>query len=128
MPTEAQMKNALQSYIDAFNRNDLNAVVALYSDDATVEDPYGTPAKAGKTQIEAFYRTAMEFGSVLSLSAPIRASHGDAAAMAFQAVMKTPQGEVRVNVIDVMTFTEEGLIKSMRAYFGPGDIEMPASA
>ncbi|POF42383.1 steroid delta-isomerase [Pseudomonas laurylsulfativorans] len=125
MPTEAQMKNAMQSYIDAFNRNDLDAVVALYSDDATVEDPYGTPAKSGKVQIEAFYRASMAYGSVLRLSAPIRASHGDAAAMAFDAVVTTPQGEGRVKVIDVMTFTEEGLINSMRAYFGPGDIEMP---
>ena len=68
----------------------------------------------------------MELGAVLKLSAPIRGSHGDAAAMAFEAVMKTPQGEVRVKVIDVMTFTDEGLIKSMRAYFGPGDIETSA--
>lgn len=127
MPTEIQMKSALQAYIDAYNRNDLAALIALYWDDATVEDPYGTPPHQGKAAITDFYRTAMANGATLQLCAPIRASHGDAAAMAFDAVVKLPQGEARVRVIDVMTFDEAGLITSMRAYFGPGDIEMTAS-
>ena len=123
MRTETQMKNALQAYVDAYNRNDLAALLALYSDDATVEDPYGTPAKVGKLAIEDFYRDAMLSGAVLRLSAPIRGSMGDSAAMAFEAVVNTPQGEMRVRVIDLMTFNEAGLITSMRAYFGESDIE-----
>lgn len=123
MRTETQMKNALQAYVDAYNRNDLAALLALYSDDATVEDPYGTPAKVGKLAIEDFYRDAMLSGAVLRLSAPIRGSMGDSAAMAFEAVINTPQGEMRVRVIDLMTFNEAGLITSMRAYFGESDIE-----
>ena len=127
MPTEIRMKSALQAYIDAYNRNDLEAIIALYHDDATVEDPYGSSPREGKTKIVEFYRNVMANGATLQLCAPIRASHGDAAAMAFDAVVKLPQGEVRVRVIDVMTFDEAGLITSMRAYFGPGDIEMKAS-
>lgn len=123
MRTETQMKSALQAYVDAYNRNDLPALLALYSDDATVEDPYGTPAKVGKLAIEDFYRDAMLSGAVLRLSAPIRGSMGDSAAMAFEAVINTPQGEMRVRVIDLMTFNEAGLITSMRAYFGESDIE-----
>ena len=33
------MKAAMQAYIDGFNRSSAEAVVALYADDATVEDP-----------------------------------------------------------------------------------------
>lgn len=124
MPTENQMKSTLQAYIDAYNRNDLQAVIALYHEDATVEDPYGTPPRQGKEVINDFYREAMANGATLQLCAPIRASHGDAAAMAFDAVVQLPQGEARVRVIDVMTFDGAGLITSMRAYFGPGDIEI----
>lgn len=125
MPTEAHMKTVLQTYVDAFNRNDLETLIALYHDEATVEDPYGTSARRGKPALTEFYRTAMANGATLQLCAPIRASHGDAAAMAFDAVVKLPQGEVRVSVIDVMTFDDGGLITSMRAYFGPGDIQVP---
>lgn len=126
MPSEQQMKDALQAYVDAYNNNNLAALLALYSDDATVEDPYGTQPKNGKAQIEAFYRQAMASGATLKLSAPIRGSSADAAAMAFDAVVKLAQGTMRVSVIDVMTFDEAGLIRSMRAYFGPSDIHTVA--
>ncbi len=123
MPSEALMKDTLQRYLDAYNRQDLEAVVALYCDDASVEDPYGTPPRRGREEIRTFYRQAMTSGAHLSLSAPIRGSHGDAAAMAFDAILDGPQGRLRVSVIDVMTFDEAGQIRSMRAYFGPGDIQ-----
>ena len=41
--TSVQMREALQRYIDAINARDTEAVVALYADDATIEDPVGTP-------------------------------------------------------------------------------------
>lgn len=127
MRSEQQMKDTLQAYVDAYNAKDLAALVALYRDDATVEDPYGTPPKTGKAQIEAFYREAMATGATLQLSAPIRGSQADAAAMAFDAVVELAQGTARVSVIDVMTFDDVGLIRSMRAYFGQSDIKMTAS-
>ena len=43
MPAEATMKAALQGYLNAFNANDLDALTALFADDATVEDPVGSP-------------------------------------------------------------------------------------
>ena len=124
MSREQHMKDTLQAYIDAYNSNDLVALLALYSDDASVEDPYGTPSKKGKAQITEFYRQAMANGATLQLSAPIRGSGADAAAMAFDAVVKLPEGSMRVSVIDVMTFNDAGLIQSMRAYFGQSDIRM----
>jgi len=123
MPTDTEMKQVLQAYVDAYNRSDLDALVALFADDATVEDPYGTPAKVGREQVSEFYKGAMATGAKLTLSAPIRGSHGDAAAMAFDAVINTPQGDIiAASVIDVMTFDDNGKIKSMRAYFGPSDL------
>ena len=68
----------------------------------------------------------MASGAPLEQSAPIRGSSADAAAMAFDAVVKLAQGTMRVSVIDVMTFDEAGLIRSMRAYFGPSDIHTVA--
>ena len=63
-------------------------------------------------------------GATLELAAPIRGSNTDAAAMAFDAVVKLAEGDMRVSVIDVMTFDDAGLILSMRAYFGPSDMRM----
>jgi steroid delta-isomerase len=124
MASEQQMRAAMQEYIDAFNRVDLEGIVALYAGDATVEDPVGTPLKVGRKEIEAFYRMSLKTGARLKLAAPIRASHGNAAAMAFDVELNMPQGAAMVRVIDVMTFDEEGKFTSMRAYWGPGDMQL----
>ena len=47
MPSQETMKAAMQAYIDAFNRADTAAILALYAPDATVEDPVGSPVKHG---------------------------------------------------------------------------------
>jgi steroid delta-isomerase len=124
MADEKVMKAAMQAYIDNYNRMDLAAVVALYAEDATVEDPVGTPLKKGKKEIHAFYEMAMKSGAKLSLAAPIRGSHGNSAAMAFDVNLNMPQGRAVIRVIDVMTFNEAGQFTSMKAYWSRGDMEM----
>jgi len=108
----------MQAYIDTYNRGSPEAVTALYAEDATVEDPVGSPVKRGRAEILKFYGWAMASGAKLSLDAPIRGSHGNSAAMAFSAKV----GPLTVRVIDVMTFDETGKFTSMRAFFGPGDM------
>ena len=128
MSDQQQMKAALQAYIDAFNRADVAAIVTLYAEDAVVEDPVGKAPIAGRAKIEAFYKAAVAGGAKLRLAAPIRGSHGKAAAMAFDVLLE--HGALRgvIRVIDVMTFDEAGKFASMRAYWGPGDMEMAKPA
>ena len=124
------MKDAMQAYIDTFNRADAAGIAALYADDATVEDPVGSPLKNGKAEIAAFYKMAVQTGAKLALAAPIRASHGNAAAMAFDVQLNMPahlpQGSGVIRVIDVMTFNDAGKFSSMKAYWGPSDMQMSA--
>lgn len=120
---EQQMKQALQAYIDLYNKDDLEGVVGLYADDATVEDPVGSPLKTGKQAIREFYKYAMTTGARLTLAAPIRASHGNSAAMAFDVKLTMAEGRLLIRVIDVMTFNEAGKFASMKAYWGPSDME-----
>jgi steroid delta-isomerase len=122
MIDDATMKAAMQAYIDHFNRSDAEAIAALYAEDATVEDPVGSPVKQGREAIAAFYRMAVATGARLKLAAPIRGSHGDAAAMAFDVQLNMPEGEAVIRVIDVMTFNDEGRFTSMRAYWSRSDM------
>ena len=45
---------------------------AIFAEDATVEDPIGTPLKAGKAAILEFYTGAMATGAKLVLQGPVR--------------------------------------------------------
>ncbi len=127
MSTEQQKRAAMQEYIDAFNRSDAEAVIALYADDATVEDPVGSEPKVGIDAIAEFYRYSVGLGAKLSLVAPIRTSHADSAAMAFDVKVTLEQGPCLIRVIDVMTFNDAGKFTSMRAYWGPGDMAFETS-
>jgi ketosteroid isomerase-like protein len=42
MPDPAAMTAAVHAYVAALNAGDLDAIVALYADDASVEDPVGS--------------------------------------------------------------------------------------
>lgn len=122
VPTEQTMRQAMQAYIDLFNVSDSAGIADLYSEDATVEDPVGTELKVGKAAIAAFYKMAVATGAKLKLAAPIRASHGNSAAMAFEVELNMPEGRAVIRVIDVMTFNDAGKFTSMRAYWGKEDM------
>ena len=119
---EQLMKQGMQSYIDLFNQSNHAGIADLYTDDATVEDPVGSPVKKGKAEIAAFYKMAVATGARLALAAPIRASHGNSAAMAFDVQLNMPAGKAVIRVIDVMTFNEAGKFTSMRAFWGQSDM------
>jgi steroid delta-isomerase len=118
MPAQSAMKAALQAYLDRYNASDLDGLMALFAEDATFEDPVGTPAMRGHAQIRDFLVNAMKTPATLSLAAPIRGSHGNAAAMAFEA----HAGQVTVRAIEVAIFGEDGRIVDLKAYIGPDDI------
>jgi steroid Delta-isomerase len=82
MPSEATMKAALRAYFGDFSAGNLDRATSQFADEATVEDPVGAPAHSGKAEIRAFFEDVFKKGLKLSLSAPIRGSHGNAAAMA----------------------------------------------
>ncbi len=124
MTDEAHMKATMQAYIDLFNRADPAGIADLYADNATVEDPVGSPLKTGKAEIAAFYKMAVATGARLELAAPIRASHGDASAMAFNVRLNMPQGRAHIQVIDVFTYDAAGKVSSMKAYWGKSDMVM----
>lgn len=123
MPTEQAMKAAMQAYIDRYNAGDAEGLIELYADDAVVEDPVGGAVYEGKAAIAAFYRYAIKTGAKLSLQAPIRASHSNAAAMAFTVELTYEGQPLCIHVIDVMTFNEAGKFSSMRAYWGKTDMK-----
>jgi steroid Delta-isomerase len=121
MPSQAHMKAALQAYIDGFNSDDADAIMALFADDAVIEDPVGSPLKS-RVEFEAFIRQGVKFGARLSLAAPIRGSHGNHAAMVFTVTFVQDGVRYATNSTDVMTFDDAGKIIRMEGYWGPGDV------
>ena len=130
MELHDKMLAAVQGYFDRFNEADAQGIADLYADDATVEDPYGTPAKEGKEAILEFYKMAVKSGSQLEQNGSTRIA-GNRAAFAFtvhigglssdsKAVdVDMPMGKMQIDVIDTFEFNDEGKVTSMTAYWDP---------
>lgn len=109
-------RNAARSYVEAVNNKDLDAILALYAEDAQVHDPVFKRNFAGKEQLREFYAGVITRAE-LEFLGPIRGSFGNVVAAPVRA--KIPG--TAVDVITITTFNDEGLISDYAAYWGPTD-------
>jgi steroid delta-isomerase len=113
------IRNVFRHYVELVTRGDFEAVALLYAEDATVEDPIGSPPHRGRDAIREFYRTSA--GMVhLDLEGRVRVAGREAAA----AMIARPTGAdgMVIEIVDVMTFNDQGLVTSMRAFWSPDTI------
>ncbi|MFN3424129.1 MAG: steroid Delta-isomerase [Novosphingobium meiothermophilum] len=118
MPDPADMEAAVHEYVAAFAANAPERVAALFAEDATVEDPVGSPPHVGREAILAFYTASMQTGAKLKLEGPVRIC-GPYAAFAFSVLLNLGGKDMHVDVIDTFRFDDHGKVIEMRAYFGP---------
>jgi steroid delta-isomerase len=113
----ATLQKAVQMYVEAFEKADLNIVRKLYAEDATVEDPVGSPARHGIEEIIEFYKAGFAMGMKLKLTGKPRCS-GNSVAFSFDGVMK----KMTISPIDVFDLNADGKVQHMRAYWGPENV------
>ncbi len=110
---------AVTRYLSSINNADLEGILALYAEDATLEDPVGSAIVQGTEAIKAFYaRNVILARPQLELSGPVRVA-GREAAFPFELTVKTAERTTSIAVIDVFRFNDAGKIDSMRAFWGP---------
>jgi len=115
MPDPDQIRAVYDRYPELFCKGDLDGIVSLYAEDATIEDPIGSPVHAGHAAIRAFYATSA--GSVeLKRKGPVCVA-GDEAATLLVILMGSGAERKALDIVSTMRFREDGLIQSMRAYW-----------
>ena len=105
----------LQQYVEAISGDDVEAVVALFAEDAVVEDPVGSPPQEGKSALRDFYQIAVDSVERMELEGNVRVRDSFGAA-AMRAKIKGV--DLAMETLDVMEFNEQGLIVRMTAYWG----------
>ncbi len=108
----------VERYVAAYNARDMETVLALYRDDATMEDPVGSAPAVGKEALAALYQQGFDMGVTLELDGRIRCG-GSAAA--FPMIGTTDGG--KLYIVDIFEFDESGKVEGMRAYWSPDDVE-----
>lgn len=110
--------DAVDQYMRGLNESDLEMILSLYADDATVEDPVGGRVVSGIDSLRAFYTGAVNIDLKVERTGPVHIA-GMEAAFPFELKMHINGEYTLTDVIDVFRFDQEGKIISMRAYHGP---------
>jgi steroid delta-isomerase len=123
MVDAAWIRRRMSDYVCKVDAGDIDGILALYADDASVEDPVGSPALIGRAAIARFYRDGLgQAAARAELTGPVRVA-GRCGAMPFRVDLNWQGRACSIQVIDVMEFDEQGLIRSMKAYWGEGDLQ-----
>ncbi|MEY2420868.1 MAG: steroid Delta-isomerase [Acidimicrobiaceae bacterium] len=118
MPDESVIRETIENYWKAFTAGDRDAWVALFTEDATVEDPVGSPVHRGKDAISGFFEASHSLADSIELrSLDITAVCGDQAAFAMEIRPSIGGTMFLLEAIDVMTFADDGRITSQRAFW-----------
>jgi steroid delta-isomerase len=115
-----RIRKVVDRYVELVGSGTSDQIVALYAEGATVEDPVGSDVLSDRDAIRAFYAglDGLEKDTRL-VTARIA---GGAAAFHFEMVTHVGEQTYTVTPIDVMTFDDDGLITSMKAFWGDADM------
>lgn len=113
-----QYSDVADSYLRYLNENNLEGILSLYADNATVEDPVGSDVVTGMAALRKFYTGAVSADILLTRTGDVRVA-GVEIAFPFQLRMTIDGVPMVTDVIDVFRFDASGKIVSMRAFWGP---------
>ena len=122
MPSAEQMTAVVHAYVDGFATGNVDAIVALFAEHATVEDPVGSPVKQGNDEIHAFYAGSVATGAKLELLGDPRCA-ADYVAFPFAVKLEWNGRKTVIEVIDTFRINDAGKITEMRAFFGPANMK-----
>ncbi|MDR6910726.1 steroid delta-isomerase [Rhodococcus fascians] len=118
---ESTFRATVERYLGLVESGTADEIAALYSDDATVEDPAGSIPIHGHAAIATFYEGAAALNCTTTLLT--YREGGNTAAFLFRVSTTLPDSTVDVSPIDIMTFDESGKITSMKAVFSETDYQ-----
>jgi steroid Delta-isomerase len=122
VPSHEQIHAAVARYLAAVADGTASDIAACYAEDGCVEDPAGSEPHRGRAAITRFY-SPLEATWRETRLLTVRVA-GDTAVFHFLVRTRLPDQTVEVEPIDLMTFTGDGLIASMRAFWSDGDLRV----
>ena len=120
MSTPEDNAKTVNRYLELAAEGRADDIAELYADDATVEDPVGGEVHVGREAIRGFYKglpSTDNEADVVTLRAL-----GNEVAFYWGLTVDLGGSRMRIDIISVMTFNNEGQIASMKAYWTPENI------
>jgi len=121
MPSADDYAATVNRYLETLASGSADEVTALYTHDATIEDPIGSELRHGQDAVHEFY-AAIENVEKQTELVSLRVV-GNEAAFLWSLTVKAGDSGTVIEPISVMTFDDDAKITSMRAFWSPADIK-----
>lgn len=117
MSTPEDNAKTVNRYLELAAAGHADEIVELYAEDGTVEDPVGGEVHIGREAIRGFYKSLPTTNNETDVFTLRALGHE----VAFHWALTVDLGEsrMRIDIISVMTFNDDGKIASMKAYWTP---------
>jgi steroid Delta-isomerase len=125
---DGPIRATIERYQATFNSGDRDGWLALFTDDGALEDPVGSPPRIGRDGLATFWdqihdgKPHNDDRTVRMVQGPLVC--GLEAAWAFELLI--PQGD-RIGVVEIIdqaVFTDDGLIRRLRAFWSEATIRV----
>ncbi|MBV9091363.1 MAG: nuclear transport factor 2 family protein [Mycobacteriaceae bacterium] len=120
MPSADHIAQTVNRYLELVAKGSADEITALYTDDATIEDPVGSDPRRGRGAVHEFYAAVENLDKETQLVA-LRIA-GREAAFLWRLTLTAGDSRTRIEPISLMTFTDDAKITSMRALWSPADL------
>ncbi|BBX00872.1 steroid delta-isomerase [Mycolicibacterium moriokaense] len=120
MATPEDNAKTVNRYLELASQGRADDIAELYADDGTVEDPVGGEVHIGRQAIRGFYDSLPTNGASADV-VTLRAL-GNEVAFYWSLTIDLGENKMRVDIISVMTFNDDGKIATMKAYWTPENI------
>jgi steroid Delta-isomerase len=117
MPTPEQVRAAVEAYVDAYRRDDRDAMLACWAPDAVWHDPVGAPPHEGHEGIAAFWDQAHQLADKIVLEPTDIIVCGSEAAMVFSIHAQSGDASMRFDAVETFVIGDDGRITEARAYW-----------
>jgi steroid delta-isomerase len=126
VPTPDEIRSLIDRYAATVTSRDVDAVVGLFTEDAVQRDPANQPPKVGRGAIREFFQSAVDASESTLFEALAVHTCGNEAAIDLRVTVTVGGGTMVISGIEVFTFTDEGLISALSAYWDDADITFDA--
>lgn len=115
--TSHDVRAVVETYVEASNRNDKQAVLALFAPDAVWHDPVGAPPHVGHDGVGAFFDQARTMADRLEMRIRDVIACGSEAAALLEIEATIGDGGMILDVVETFELDEDGRIRLMKAYW-----------
>jgi len=112
------MVGTAKKYINALCEHDISVIEAIFDTNAEASDPADSDPKAGHPAIRESYLYLFSINIEAELTGNVCCA-GNVAAFPLQVIVDRGDSRMKIEAIDLFEFSENGKVKSLKAYWGP---------